>query len=142
MLAFYDDELNPFGSDPLRSFHTSGQQNIWEKLIYIKNSDAGKYYTGLILQIVLKRYEDVGEYGTTGWSVKFIYGQRRPTEAEWALIRPGEGLVLPDIGSAAAADTGTYHPVWIRVVAPFDAQADIRDNQKLRLYFVENLVGA
>ena len=139
MLGYYDLEGDPI-VDPLRSFHTSGVQNTWEYCFLIKNDDPSKYYVDLMIQLILKRYEDVGEYGSTGWSVKFIPGVRQPTEVEWAAISPGEAVPLGDVGTVDAGDTSTSIPVWVRVSAPFNAPAQIRDNQVIRLYYLEKNV--
>jgi hypothetical protein len=56
-------------------------------------------------------------------------------------VSAGQAIVLPDIGSKLAADTYTYHPVWIRVYCPGNAPAQIREGQKIRTYFDENKVG-
>ena len=39
--------------------------------------------------------------------VSLMYGTRRPTEAEWDLVRSGDGIQIPDIETTEAADTST-----------------------------------
>lgn len=147
-LAFYNSEKELFdagatdGSDKLRSFHDGHLGDTWEDVIYLRNDDPGTWYTNLVLYYLVDGYQDFGEFGDTGWGAKMMFGERRPTEAEWDLIRPGDPLVLPNIGSAEAGDTSTYYPVWIRITCPAGQLAQIRQNQKLRLSRYPRVVGA
>ena len=81
-------------------------------------------------------YADTGEFGTTGWGIKLMYGKRRPTEEEWDLVKSGAAIILPDIGSIEAADTFTNHPVWVRVYCPGGEAAQIRENMQLKLTYL------
>lgn len=142
-LAFYDSDQQPYAlNDVFRSFHDGYRGDVFEQLIYIKNDDVSRYYTNLVLSYENTVYSDDGEFGFSGWGTKFLYGQRRPTEAEWDLVRTGDLFRLPDIGTTTVADTSTYHPVWIRIACPGDQMAQIRENQTLRLTFLPRLVGA
>lgn len=144
-LAFYDDDdTTPviYTTDPLRSFHHGQLGSIHEEMINIRNADAGTYYTNVSLAFQVKTYNDFGELGISGWSVKLMYGARRPTEAEWDLIASGATIQLPDIGTTGGADITTYHPVWIRIYSPGGELAQIRDNQQLKLLAFERIVGA
>ena len=71
-----------------------------------------------------------------------VYGTRRPTEAEWDLVRSGDGIQIPDIGTTEAADTSTNHPVWVRVYCPAGEPADIRESMQVKVTYYERLVGA
>ena len=71
-----------------------------------------------------------------------MYGTRRPTEAEWDLVRSGDGIKIPDIGSTEAADTFTNHPVWTRIYCPALEPADIRENMQLKITYYARKVGA
>ena len=96
-LAFYDADQIAFGSDPLRSFHDGNLGGEHEQKIYVRNSDALKYYTSVTL-----KYN--GTVATSnGWSVKFTKGERQPTEAEWDLVASGATISLDDIGAPGAA---------------------------------------
>lgn len=142
-LSFYNSSKVAFGeTDVLRSFHDGHLGASWEDLIYIRNDDSARYFTNLVLRYTATNYDDYGEFGSTGWGVKFMYGQRRPTEAEWDLVRSGDPLVLPDIGDTSAADTHTYHPIWVRVICPGGQAAQIREGQTITLGKLEKLVGA
>lgn len=148
-LAFYDENQvvypstgNPLEQGDFRSFHDGHLGEIFEKVIYLRNDDPSRYFTNLVLSYTIDAYGDFGEFGSTGWGIKFMYGQRRPTEAEWDLVRSNGPLALPDIGNTLIADTSTYHPIWIRIVCPGAQAAQIRENQKLKLTLFERLVGA
>lgn len=127
---------------PHRTFSDGRLGGAHEQLVYLRNDDASSYYTDLLLSYEQEIYNDSGEFGETGWGTKCAYGERRPTEAEWNEIRSGEPLALPDIGSTDAADTYTFHPVWIRVYCPGGQAAQIRENQRVRLSYYEKKVGA
>lgn len=144
MLGFYDDIGNPYSAtDPIRTFHDGFRGSSHEELIYIRNFDASKYYTDIVLQPELVgAYADLGEWGTTGWAIKTMYGSRQPTEDEWDALEPSEAIALPDIGTTEAADTFTNHPVWVRVYCPGREAAQIRKNMQLKLQYFEKQVGS
>jgi len=139
-LAFYDDTQTLFGANPLRTVHDGFIGGVHEEKTYVRNADAAKYYDSVQLRLYTAPYADSGVLGNSGWSVKFLYGERRPTEAEWDLVTSGESLDLPDIGATGAADTTTYHPVWVRVYCPGNEPAQYRENQFMRLYYLEKTV--
>lgn len=141
-LAFYDDSKTLFGVSPLRTFHDGHLGGSQEKLIYLRNDDSAKYYTNITVHLEVDSYEDFGPFGTTGWGVKYIYGERRPTEAEWDEVRAGDAIAIPDIGDTSLADTFTYHPIWVRVYCPGGEPAQIRENQTIKVFYFERNVGA
>jgi hypothetical protein len=141
-LSFYDDTQTLFGLSPLRTFHDGHLGGSHEKLIYLRNADVAKYYTNITVHLSVDTYEDLGVLGTTGWGVKFVYGQRQPTEGEWDQVRAGDAIAIPDIGSTTLADTSTYHPIWVRVFCPGETAAQIRENQTVQVFYFERNVGA
>ena len=142
-LTIYDKELQPFNADPLRTFHNGYLGQAHEELWYLRNHDSSVYYTNIILTPeFIGGYNDAGGFGTTGWSVKLIYGKRRPTEMEWDLIRSGDALTIPDIGTTEAADTYTNHPIWIRVYCPGAEPAQLRENMQVKVSYFIRMVGA
>jgi len=141
-LSFYDDGKVIFGVAKLRTFHDGHLGGSQEKLVYLRNADVGKYYTNITVHLAVTSYEDVGVLGTTGWGVKFIYGERRPTEDEWDQVRAGDAIALPDIGSTTLADTSTYHPIWVRSFCPGGEPAQLRENQTIQVFRYARNVGA
>jgi hypothetical protein len=139
-LAILATEISRQG--PARTFSDGRLGGAHEQIVYLRNDNSSTYYTDLVLSFEQTLYNDTGAFGDTGWGVKYLYGERRPTEAEWDEVRSGEPLSIPDIGTTAAADTSTYHPVWIRVYCPGDTAAQIRESQRIRLSFYEKKVGA
>lgn len=142
MLAFYDEDYQVFNGEPLRTVHNGKPGGASEKLVFIRNDDPANYYTDLVVTYENDVQDDYGVLGSTGWSVKFLYGRRQPTEEEWDSVTAGQSIVLPNIGSTSAADTYTFHPIWIRVYCPGNAPAQIREGQSIRVYFDEKKVGA
>lgn len=139
-LPILDTEANRQG--PHRTFSDGRLGGAHEQIVYLRNDDPSTYYTDLVLSYEQDIYNDSGEFGDTGWGIKYLYGERRPTEAEWDEIRSGESLVLPDIGTTLAADTYTFHPIWVRVYCPGGQAAQLRENQRVRLSYYEKKVGA
>ena len=144
MLNLLDTEGSPYGvSTPVQSFHNGVVGGAYDQLVYVRNTDPSKYYTSVqLLAENLGDYNDAGEWGTTGWGVKLIYGSRVPTELEWDAVDADSTLVLPDIGSTEAADTFTNHPVWVRVYCPGAEPAQIRESMQLKMRCVQREVGA
>ena len=141
-LLFYDDTKSTFGASKLRTFHDGQLGGGFESLIYLRNDNPANYYTSVSVSFEAELYNDTGPFGTSGWSVKFIYGERQPTEAEWDSVTAGEVVTIPDIGTTLATDTHTYHPIWVRVYAPGESAAQIRENQRVKVSAFERKVGA
>lgn len=150
MLHLYDADMEGFGDldsgdtyeDPLRTRHDGHLGGADERIIHVRNQDPALYYTQVrLVPELIADYQDLGEFGLTGWGVKLMYGRRRPTDAEWDRVRSMDGIELPDIGSKEAADTFTNHPVWVRVFCPGGEPAQIRKSVRLRLSYRERLVG-
>ena len=140
-LIFYDEKYESINEDPLRSFHDGHSGGIHEQIFYIRNKDPSRFYKNLTITPKSRgAYNDSGELGNTGWSIKLIYGQRRPTEEEWGLLTSGEGIILPDIGTIEGADTFTNHPVWTRIFCPGSTQAHIKENMYLEISYYEEKV--
>lgn len=141
MLAFHNQDYNLFNGDPLRTVHNGQPGGACEKLIFIRNDDSSNYYTDMVLSYENNIADDYGVLGSTGWSVKFLYGRRQPTEEEWDVVTADSAIRIPDIGNSLAADTSTFHPVWIRVYCPGGSPAQIREGQRIKLSFSEKKVG-
>lgn len=135
--------MQPYSTDPMRTFHNGYLGGSHEELFYLRNDDAGNYYTNILLTPeLIGGYDNAGEFGLTGWGVKLMYGRRRPTEAEWDLVRSGDSIQVPDIGSSEAADTFTNHPVWARVYCPAGEAAKIKENMQISITYYTKKVGA
>ena len=142
-LKFYNADEELFSDEELLHFYADGTLGgASEKKIYIKNDNAAIYYTDLKLDINMTAFDDSGILGKTGWGIKLSYGERQPTEIEWAIKQSDVFLNLPDIGDEDAADTSTFHPIWVRIYVPGGETAHFRDNMELKLTFLEHPVGA
>lgn len=141
-LAFYDEDQAVNTGQPLRAVINGHVGGAHEEVIYIRNDDVTKWYTNLAIGVSSTLYDSLGELGPSGISWKFMYGERRPTEAEWSSLLSGEPLQLPDIGTHDLADTSTFHPVWVRVYLPGNYSANIIDNYTINLTYLPRVVGA
>lgn len=146
MLALYDENYNLLEqtdvSSIIRTIHNGKPGGADHRKLHIRNDDSSTYYTDLIAVYVNELNEDYGVLGSTGWSVKLLYGSRQPTESEWDSVQSGDSIELPDIGNTQAANTYTYFPFWIRVYCPGGSPAQVREGQEIRIYYNEHKVGA
>lgn len=140
MLGFYDSDRNALST--FRSVFDGQLGGDSVQKIYVRNTSVLKYYTNVVLSFLPGNYNDNGVWDDTGWSVKFLYGERRPTEAEWDSVLSAEPIQLPDIGNTNAADDSTYHPIWIRVYAPGNQDAHRRTGHSMQLTAEDHVVGA
>ena len=142
-LAIYDYNYESYDNKPLRSFHNGHTGDAQEHLFFIRNHNASKWYTNIQLTpVVVGGYDDRGEFGTTGWGVKLMYGRRRPTEEEWDYVKSGSTILIPDIGSCEASDTFTNHPIWARIYCPGGEAAQIRENMQIKITYSVKEVGS
>lgn len=142
-LKLYNSEQEEFtGSTKFRPVIDGHLGGVHEEKIYVRNDNASLYYVGVMVSLITSAYDGAGENGYSGIGFKFIYGERRPTEAEWDEAISGESIYLPDIGTTAAADTYTYHPVWVRVYVPGNTSASVIENFIIRVYYFSKVVGA
>lgn len=141
-LVFFDKKMKAFNEDPLRSFHDGYSGEVFEDKIYIKNLDKTRFYTEITAEPKFKDayQQDTGEYGNTGWSIKLMYGERQPTEEEWAYVPPASIISIPDIGTREKADTIRRHPIWVRIFCPGNSRAQIKKNIFIELQYYEKVV--
>lgn len=150
MLKILDSNREAYGSivdfthqTPLRTSHDGKLGGSWDTLIYIKNDDPTLYYVDVTLNPASTNYDDIiGEWGETGFGLKVLYGERRPTETEWDQVKNGEPINLPDIGSSEAADTANYFPCWTRMIVPGMTPAQLKTNISLELSYHARNVGS
>tara|TARA_Y100001973_G_scaffold39802_1_gene59617 strand:- start:10642 stop:11433 length:792 start_codon:yes stop_codon:yes gene_type:complete len=142
-LVLYDYNYESYDNRPLRSFHNGHTGDSQEHLFFVRNHNSSKWYTNIQLTpVVIGGYDDRGEFGTTGWGVKLMYGRRRPTEEEWDYVKTGSTIIIPDIGTCEAADTFTNHPIWARIYCPGGEAAQIRENMQIKIKYSVKEVGS
>jgi len=139
-LKFLNEDLDPLDGASLRTFHNGHTGGAHEKIFYIKNTDPAVYYSNVNLSIIHVPTNQPLNEVDTNWSVKLMYGSRRPTEIEWDLVENGDRLDLADIGSVEIADTSVNHPVWIRVYCPGGHAAKINEDFTLSLSYHAKIV--
>ena len=140
-LTFYDSDQVAV-SGPHRSFFDGNLGGASDHLIYIRNDDAATYYTNIQVTPLLDGAIDPVAFINSGYGIKFLSGQRRPTEGEWDLVHSGMPIAIPDIGTTLLADTVSYHPFWIRLTVPGGSPAELRENISTRIYAYERQVGS
>ena len=150
MLKILDSDKDAFGAivnfehqTPLRTTHDGKLGGSYDSLVYVKNDDPTLYYVDITFVPVSSTYDDIdGEWGETGWGLKLLYGERRPTETEWDQVKSGEPIDLPDIGSTDAADTVNYYPIWVRAIVPGMTPAQRKTNVSVKVSYHAKNVGA
>lgn len=141
MLQFFE---NTAGQELLELVTThngfTGESN--EKLFYLRNTEANKYYENIKVSVVFPVAEKPADafYTTTGWSVKLKYGSEQPSEEEWAEINVNETLSIPAIGTSELADTTSYKPIWVRVYCPGYTDPTIRTDISLNVSYKESVI--
>lgn len=140
-LAFYDSTKTLYAANPLRGVINGHVGGPHEELFYLRNGDVTKWFSNVVVSVTTSLYDGLGEFGTSGISFKFMYGERRPTEAEWSEVNSGDSLQIPNIGSTDLADTNTYHPIWVRIYVPGNTAANIYDNYAITVSYFSRVVG-
>jgi hypothetical protein len=139
-LSLLDTDYNNYGNDPYRSFHDGFSGQTHENKFYIRNTDKTRYYTNVVVQPKFRDgYNDLGVSGNTGWSIKVMYGELQPTEEEWSLVKSGDALKIPDIGSEFSPDTVINHPIWVRIFCPGSTSAQIKENMYVSISYFEKV---
>ncbi len=139
-LSLLDVNYQNYNNDPYRSFHDGHSGEIHESKFYIRNTDKTRYYTNIVLEPKFTGGDlDTGISGNTGWSIKLMYGEAQPTEEEWALVKPGDSIRIPDIGTEELPDTVRNHPIWIRIFCPGNTEAHIKDNMSVSISYYEKV---
>lgn len=138
-LKFLNADMDSLEGSQLRTFHNGHLGGAHEQLFYIRNEDPAVYYTNVKLTpVYVPDGQDLANKTELTWSVKLMYGSRRPTEEEWDLVSNGEILTLPNIGMQYLADTTTNYPVWVRVFCPGGENAKISSDFSFKLtYFTK-----
>lgn len=139
MLSLYDSEFDLFTSS-LKTVHNGKVGGADEKLVYIKNDDATKYYTDITISYDHELSDGYGINGTTGWSVKLSRGSRQPTEQEWANITSGQSITVEDIGTESEGNDSEYRGFWIRIYCPGNSPAQNRTAQRINVVYKEGVV--
>jgi len=143
-----DDQFVEISSDlnldtPLTTIHNGKTGDVVTTQIYIRNDDATKWFSNIILQPVdlvdANPYGDVA-YSETGWGVKLSYGSAEPTVGEWEDLAWGNEIDAPNIGSALSADTTTYYPIWQLESCPPNTNAQIKEDLVIQVSHTENAV--
>jgi len=120
MLNIYKS-VNPddFVSDenPLISSHDIALGS-WNTIkLWVRNSDSSKYYESVKVRLDLE--ENPTESGTVYLLRK---GNIEPTALEWGNSELATDInLVTKIGSEEEADTETYHPFFLRIYVPADA---------------------
>lgn len=140
-LHFFNQDHEQFDpGDTFRPFINGYAGGSHEEIIYIRNDSALRWFSNVRVSVVSGPYDAEGELGASGFSFKFMYGERRPTEAEWDSVESGAALELPDIGDVDAADTSSFVPFWLRCGVPGGTAAQINESFTIRLSCLPRLV--
>ena len=144
-LAIYDEDRIKIAdfANVITSSHNGTLGEAVDILLYLRNDDPNLYYQAINVSFQDNSGADdlLGPSGT-GWGVKVSATARRPTVREWDAISYDNTGSLANIGSTSQADTSTYSPFWIRVVAPGNTPAQVKADISLLVSATEHLVGA
>lgn len=130
-------------TNPLSHSFNGISGEVIQKRYYIRNDDAGYYYSNIAVQPIDGGDNIVDGIGVTdGFMWQLIAGDTQPLEAQWnpELAVPGEAISLGDIGSSSDGDTRTYLPFWLRITVPRGAIIKSYQGVTLKITATEGLV--
>lgn len=144
-LQIYDSEQNPITT--LQHGYVDGSSGgVYEFLVYIRNNDLTKYYTGVQLKYLIDSTPDWYDAATSRITVRMYSpassagSGTQPTATDWASIAPVDTVTVGtgSIGSSTAGNN-LYYPVWIRVFVPGKTEAQTL-RHGLRVLATESIV--
>ena len=106
--------MNGILSNPFQTTHDGTDGEIVEKKLFLKNDDAGLYYTNLTLQFLPLTKTGVGDinYPEAFVVSKIVVQDDQPTQNQWQAVASGNRVNFPDIGAAGSSDLN-YKPFWV-----------------------------
>jgi len=130
-------------SQPLNTVHDGKPGDTQTVQLYIRNSDATKWFSVIRIQPVdLVDAEPYGDiiYTETGWGVKLSTGAVEPTLSEWEDIEWGNEINIGNVGATGVPDVATYSPLWYLITCPPNTDAKIKTDIVLEVSYTENAV--
>lgn len=121
-------------TNPITTVHDGRVEAPKDVLLYVRNDDAAKEYSTIILDFVDYTYPDDIEGSESGWSVKVSLGSLQPSEVEWAAITAGDPLSVPDISGIGS------EAFWYRVTSPRGLNVGLKVDIALKLTYIESTV--
>lgn len=106
---------------------------IRETRLYLRNDDALKNYTGIVISSVNLSGRNIAD-GTDGYSFKLSAGDTQPTSDGWRAISDGNSISMDSL-----SDTTTYLPFWLRVEIPKGAPVETVSGSTLRIVASEGV---
>jgi hypothetical protein len=125
---------------PIQTTHNGREGEIVEKLLFLRNDDATKYYTNITIDPTDSDSDDDTVLTDTGWGVRVNDGSLQPSEAQWQSVTPGDPINMVDIGVTTMADTTTYFPFYYRIEVPRNSRVQTKTDISLTIQAVENVV--
>lgn len=121
-------------TNPITTVHDGRVEEPKDVLLYVRNDDAAKAYSTVVLDFTDYTYPDDIEGSESGWSVKVKLGSLQPSEAEWATVVAGDPLSVPDISGVGS------EAFWYRVVSPRGLNVGLKLDIALKLTYIESVV--
>jgi len=111
-----------------------------DKLLYLRNDDSAKWYSGITIQAVDTSGVDIVDGSIEGFSWQLADKDIPLTVAEWQQILPANSLSMSDVGTSILGDTSTYFAFWVRVTIPRGQAISTIKDVILRISAMENAV--
>lgn len=92
--------------------------------LWVRNTDNTLWMTNI--QVFASSTGSDITSGTNGFGFKFLSGELEPTERMWSAATYNQPVNLGNIGTAAAADTATFIPLWVRIEASPEEDVGLR----------------
>lgn len=127
-------------TSPITATHDGSLGEVVIKQLFVRADRATEWYSDIEAVPVSLASPNEVDGTTTGHGVKLIRSTIQPTEAEWDATDYENTISFPDIGSAIAGDSSTYHSFWCRIECPAGTTADNRENTVVRVFWTANAV--
>lgn len=136
---FEDAVFTPYSTggdqtNPITTVHDGRINDVVDKLLYVRNDDAAKAYTSILLSFDDNTYPDDTEGVESGWFVKISPGATQPSEAEWAAIGAGQETAIPDISGIGS------EAFWYRISSPRGLNAGLKLDISLKVDYIESTI--
>jgi len=113
-----------------------------DRLVYVRNDDILRYYTDIQVSPTDSSGDNIVNGTTSGFFWKLMLKDIAPTNAEWALVSPGNTISLgADLGDTTAGDIVTYLPFWVRVAIPRSQRIQTITDVVLNITATEGALG-
>lgn len=124
-------------TNPITTVHDGRIEQSRDVLLYVRNDDAAKKYTDVVIGFADSEYPNDIEGVQSGWSIKVSLGNLQPSDAEWATITAGTSISISDPNELSGIGR---EPFWYRIISPRGIHVGLKLDVSLRLSYTESTI--